>query len=185
LIVVVSMVAAVGFAAMCGNHGMETPTPDTGSTQGPSADDQGRPTQLPSAFSFTDMTDWNEAERVVGFEILRSKTLSLAWGNFVVQPSVELPGKVPRKVIAIYKVGGYDVRFTAAPAASWPAGALDSGEPLEIERWKGRLSLWEEHAGAYTFPCGVSKDFGDVWCLVEFDARSIDTLVTFVRDLTS
>lgn len=137
---------------------------------------------LPPAFSVTRISDWAEAERVLGYPIVRSVTFPLTWPNLFVQPAVDGDDSIPRKAVALHTIEGVGVRFTVAPVITWNEGALQKGEPLEIGGRKG----WLRHRGPdadYSFPCGSSVQFGEVWCQVEIDATRPSLLTEFVQDL--
>ena len=159
--------------------------PERGSRSSPTSIQSpvnGSAPNLPSSFSVSRVTDWAEAERALGYPIPRSLSFPLTWPHLFIQPALEAGGSIPRKAVALYSIDGVGVRLTVAPAVTWNEGALQSGDALEIGRREG----WLLHRGTdsdYSFRCGNSQQFGEVWCLVEISATPPELLGRFVADL--
>ncbi len=138
--------------------------------------------RLPAAFGISRITDWAEAERLLGYSILRSPTFPLTWPHLFVQPAVDEDPSTPHKAVALYKIDGEGVRLTVAPAGFWPEGAMELGQPLEIDGHQGWLQHWGS-SSVYMFPCAESAVFGPVWCKVEVSSTPPELLTRFVCDL--
>ena len=175
-------IAAFGVGAICGESDQRTePSPDVPTAAAP---ERTKPS-LPDALSVSRISDWDEAERVVGYHpIPRSPTFPLTWPYLFIQPAIGSGRSSPRIVGALYTVDAVGVKLTVAPVITWGGAAtLEQGQSLTI----GTRTGWLSHRGStssFAFRCAESADFGEVWCQVETDSSPPDLLTRFVSDLT-
>jgi hypothetical protein len=175
--------APLWFGVACSTRTDPTPTAILESRTAAPEDNGGESmaTHLPAAFSVS-RVDWSEAQRVLGYPIVKSTAFVLTWPYLFVQPAIESGESIPRKAVGLYSIDGIGVRVTVAPETTWNDGALQRGTQLAIDGRRGWLQSREAVIN-YAFPCGSSAEFGEVWCQVEMNSSSTDLLTRFVVSL--
>ncbi|MBI5283797.1 MAG: hypothetical protein HY874_01770 [Chloroflexi bacterium] len=160
-------------AAVCG-----APSPD--GTDNPTS--EGKGPDLPSAFTVSRITDFEQAAAVVGFAIPKSDQYPLHWGYVFVQPASDLEPNIPRTAANIYEVDGHFVEVTLGPSTFWPEDGRKKGE----QRILGGRQGWyfvDKYQARFSTPYSNSDRFGEIWMLVDGPPEAGPLLESFVASL--